>query len=1006
MEFGILGPVEVRHDGRLLPGGSGRERLVLAGLLLDGDRLVPAETLVDRLWQRPPGSARAQLHNLISALRARFRDVDPGLIETRPTGYVLRLRAHRLDLNEFRGLADRGRVAAEAGDHTAAVALLDQALALWRGPALADVVGVHSGRLRDALHRERLAAVEARLDALLGLGDHGTVLREVELLLADDPYAERLYCRQMLALAGLGRRGDALGVYRQAYRRFADGLGLEPGPLLRATQQRILLGEESVTGAAPVQATRPVPRQLPPAPRLTGRETLVERILGRMSGAGSTSVPVLLLVGPGGVGKSGLALAAGHRLSTVFPDGQLYADLRGSHDPPGDPYQIVERFLRALGVAGGDIPDDPEERVTLYRSHLARGRMLVVLDDAVDETQIRPLLPGAPGGGALVTSRRQLAAMLDAVRVPVPALSASDALRLLADRAGEVRIDAEPEAAREVVRLCGGLPLAVCVAAARLAVRPEEAVEELRRRLAAERGRLDELAVGDLDVRASLSLSYRALSDEARRLLRRLGSFGTADWPQWVASALLDRADGPARMLLHQLADVHLVEPLGRDAVGQQRYRLHDLVAEYARERNTVDDQPAERGAAVERLLSGWLALAGEADQRLATPEPPEASPPSGDGQRALRVDPRAWFETERAGLLAAVDQAVRADLPDLAGRLALAVSGFLRIRSYAADWEHTLRLVLAGLPDETADPLLRGRLLGELFAACLGRDRYAALPAIAADQLALTRQVDNPELLVHAFGNAGVAALRTGQPRQAYDWMAQAVEAARHPELPGQLLRNTLGTLGFVHWEAGEPERAVPLLAEALSVGDDPAHPLRTAMHRYHYGLALTDVGELVPAREALTEAMAVSAQMGDDLGTAYVEQALADVEIRAGRLPEATRLLERALTGHEAIGHSDGLAETLRAIGDLAAAEGRWADAGTSLRRALELWRGIGSRHQVIRVLARLERVGTALGDDDAAGTYRAERRSILDELGLDEAALQLPPCYLAAKGSPASE
>ncbi|MGX7670791.1 BTAD domain-containing putative transcriptional regulator [Plantactinospora sp. DSM 117369] len=994
MQFGILGPVEVRHDGRLLPSGSGRERLVLASLLLGAGKVLPADVLITRLWEQPPGSARAQLHNLISGLRRRFRAVDPDLIETRPTGYLLRLRGHRLDLTEFRDLADRGRAAASGGDHTAAVALLDQALALWRGPALADVAGVDSGRLREALHGERLGAAEAKLDAVLGLAEYEAVLREVEPLLADNPYAERLYCQQMSALAGLGRRAEALAVYRRAYRRFVDGLGLEPGPLLRATQQRILLGEP-VAGAG-TERTRPVPRQLPPAPALTGRESLLDRVLGQMTTADPACAPVVLLTGPGGVGKSALALAAGHRLGAAFPDGQLYADLRGSHDTPGDPYRIVERLLRALGVAGGDVPDDPEERVTLYRSHLARGRMLVVLDDAADEAQLRPLLPGSAGSGAVVTSRRHLAAMLGAARVPVPALSTEDAVRLLTEAVGEARIAAEPEAAREISRLCGGLPLALCIAAARLAVRPEETVDELRQRLAVERGRLDELAVGDLDVRASIALSYRALPAEARRLVRRLGLLSTTDSARWAAQALLDTTDGRARALLHQLADVHLVEPLGRDAVGQQRYRLHDLVAEYARERLMVDDEPADREQALARLLRGWLDLAGEADELLGTPEAErnrETGPMVSSGQRALRADPLAWFETERAGLVAAVGQAGRANLPDLAGGLALRLSGFLRLRSYDDDLEHMLRLALSCVPTSGADPL-RARLLGELFAACLGRDRYAELPAIAADQLAVARRIDDPQLLVRALTNSGLAALRAGPSGEAFDWLARAVSTARDLQLPGHLRRDALATLGFAYWEMGDPGRAVPLLAEALAVSDAPIPPLRDALHRYHYGLALTDTGELSGARQALAEAMEVSVRLRDDLGTAYLEQALADVDIREGRLPEAARRLDRALAGHEALGHRDGLAETLRSLGDLAAAEGRWADAEASLRRALELYRRIGARPQAARVLARLDRVSVAVGDGGAAAGYRVRWRAILDGLSLAEAALQLPP------------
>ncbi|MDG6106218.1 tetratricopeptide repeat protein [Dactylosporangium aurantiacum] len=988
MRFGLLGPVEVREEGRLLPAGGGRARLVLACLLVDADRLSPTDLLIAALWQAPPSSAKAQLHNLVSGLRRRYRPVDPALIETRPTGYTLRLGPHRLDLADFRALAERGRAAAEAGDHTAALALLDRALALWRGPALADLDGPGVAALRETLHRERLAAAEVKLDVALALGDHDTVLREVEPLVAAHPYAERLYRHQMLALAGAGRRAEALAVYRRAYRRLVDDVGMEPGPLLRATQRRILHGRPVAPPAAP--PARPVPRQLPPAVELAGRGPLLEEIAGRLDGTGA---PVVLLVGPGGVGKSGLAVAVAHRLRTVYPDGQLYADLRGSHGTPADPHRILERFLRALGVPAADLPADPEERVTLYRSHLAAARMLVVLDDAADEAQLRPLLTGS--GGVLVTSRRQLAALLPVARFVVPALPAADAVRLLATGAGEARVAADPAAAREIVRLCGGLPLAVCIVAARLAVRPGTPLDELRRRLAAQRGRLDELTVGDLDVRASIALSHDALPADARRLLLRLSLVTAADWPRWVAQALLDAPAPHARTVLDQLAEVHLVEPLGRDATGQDRFRLHELVAEYARERHRTDEPPAERDGAVHRLLDGWLALAGAADELLGdatgAPGPRPASPPE-DGARAVRAGALDWFETERAGLVAAVDQATAAHLPDVAAALALRMSTFLGNRGYADDWEHTLRTAIRGARAGGSHRLL-ARLLDALFKAHLQRDEHPRLPAVAAEQLAVATALGDVELQVLALRNAGLGALRLGRFDEAFDRLERAVATARGRAAPGPLLGETLDTLGFARWDTGDAATAVSLLEEALAVDTPPPGSLRAALRRYHYGLALTAAGRLDDAGHALTAALRTSLAVGDDLGTAYVEQALADVATGQGRLAEAAQRLERSLAVHRTVDRPDGHAETLRALGDLAAAEGRWSDATAALHQAVGIWQRIGATVQTARGLARLERVAAAAGDEAAAAAYRGRWRSVLGGLGLDESALHLP-------------
>ncbi|MEV0134403.1 BTAD domain-containing putative transcriptional regulator [Dactylosporangium sp. NPDC050688] len=987
MQFGLLGPVEVRDQGRLLPGGSGRARLVLASLLIDADRLSPTDLLIATLWQDPPGSAKAQLHNLVSGLRRRYRAIDPALIETRPTGYTLRLGPHRLDLAEFRALTGRGRAAAGSGDHTAALALLDRALSLWRGPALADLDGPSTAAVREALHRERLAAAEVKLDAALALGGHDTVLREVEPLLAAHPYAERLYRHQMLALAGVGRRAEALAVYRRAYRRLVDDVGMEPGPMLRATERLILRGRPVAQPPAP--PARPVPRQLPPAVELAGRGALLDEITGRLDGAGA---PVVLLVGPGGVGKSGLAVAAAHRLSTAYPDGQLYADLRGSHDTPADPHRILERFLRALGVPAADLPADPEERVMLYRSHLAAARMLVVLDDAADEAQLRPLLTGT--GGVLVTSRRQLAALLHVARFVVPALPAADAIRLLATGAGEARIAADPAAAREIVRLCGGLPLAVCIVAARLAVRPGTPLDELRRRLAVQRGRLDELTVGDLDVRASIALSHDALPAGARRLLLRLSLVTAADWPQWVAQALLDAPARHARTVLDQLAEVHLVEPLGRDAAGQDRFRLHELVAEYARERHRADEAPAERDRALHRLLHGWLALAGAADDLLGDATgatDPRVAPPE-DGARAVRAGALDWFETERAGLVAAVDQAAAAHLPAVAVALALRMSTFLGNRGYVDDWEHTLHTAICGARTGGAHRPL-AKLLDALFKAHLQRDEHPRLPAVAAEQLAVATALGDVDLQVLALRNAGLAELRLGRFDEAFDCLERAVATARGRAAAGPLLGETLDTLGFARWDTGDAAAAVSLLEEALAVEGSPAGSLRAALRRYHYGLALTAAGRLDEARHALAAALETSHAVGDDLGTAYIEQALADVAIGQGRPAEAAQRLERALAVHRRVDRPDGHAETLRALGDLAAAEGRWADATAALHQAVDIWQRIGATVQTARGLARLDRVAAASGDAAAAAAYHGRWRAVLAGLRLDEAALHLP-------------
>jgi DNA-binding SARP family transcriptional activator len=993
VDFGVLGPVEARRAGEVLPVGSGRERFVLAMLLLNADRVVAADRLVDAMWEVPPSSARAQLHNMLSNLRRRL-GVE-GLIATRPVGYELLLGCHQLDLERFRRLVERGRELAAAGEYGPAAATLSEAAALWRGPALADVPDELVGGLREALHDERLAAAEAQLDAELALSRHDAVLQALAALLSDHPYRERLYEVQMVALVGSGRRADALAVYQRVYRRFVADLGVEPGYALRGLEQRILRGE--VVGPDRPRSLL-VPRELPVAAALTGRDKLTGAVSDALRRLGDSGPVVAVLVGPGGVGKTAVAIACAHELAEAFPDGQLHADLRGSHERPADSHAVVGRFLRTLGVDGASLPDDGEERVAMYRSRLADTRTLVVLDDAECEAQVRPLVPGGSGCAALVTSRRQLGALVGAKRWMVPVLEATDAVELLVRIVGPERVTTASEAATEIVESCGRLPLAVCIAAARLAARPDWTVDELRRRLAEEHGRLDQLSVGDLDVRASIALSYRTLDPLPRKLFGRLGRTGFPDWPDWVADTLLDQ---PAERLLDQLTDAHLIEPIGHDAVGQRRFRLHDLVATFARERALAEDPPQQWTEAQTRLLSTWLSLATVADEQiphdLVRAPAMDTTPPPATATQFVRSTPSGWFEAERRCLLVAIDQACQLDPPDLAGTLALRVAGFLSLRGYHDDWDRTVRQALCRVVEPQAG-LLRARLLGSLCIACQRSDRYPELTAAAAEELAVARRVGDREEEVRALTHIGLAALMTGRYDEAIDRLEQALTEAHRPDVSDRLLHDTLRYLAFANMTTGHAGCAVPLIEEALSLGRAMRYTTRTALHLYHYGMALGEAGRPEEAEAPLAEAIHTCHELGDDCHAAYAEQALADIDIRRSRHAVAAERLERARQVHAKRGEGDGLAETVRSTGDLAAAQGNWPTAITLLHRALDIWRTIESHIEVARTLARLHRAHTALDQHDTAAACRREYQSLLARLNLDDACLYLPPHYLS--------
>jgi tetratricopeptide (TPR) repeat protein len=364
---------------------------------------------------------------------------------------------------------------------------------------------------------------------------------------------------------------------------------------------------------------------------------------------------------------------------------------------------VLARFLRSLGVDRAAIPDDVEERAALYRSRLADRRLLIVLDNAACEAQLRPLLPGTPGCAVLITSRMRLAGLNGSRLVDLDILEADQAVELLARVAGPLRVAAEPGAAREIVRLCGFLPLAVRIAGARLGARPHWRLDRLEADLADEHHRLDQLRLGDLEVRASLALSYQSLDATARRAFRRLGLLEIRDFAPWVTAALLDIPQTQAEELVDTLVDMQLLDVAGRDATGALRYRFHDLLRAYAREVVAAEETDADRRAALDRAFGGWLVLAEEAGQCMAgaafavTFDPGTCWRPDESVISSVVADPSGWFEAEWAALVGAVDQAYSVESDQIGWALGVRLARFFLVREYYDDWRHVCELMLAG---------------------------------------------------------------------------------------------------------------------------------------------------------------------------------------------------------------------------------------------------------------------------------------------------------------------
>ena len=970
----MLGPVEVWRDGHRLVVGSRRARLVLGLLLLNGGRLTSAEALIDGLWpQSPPPSARAQLHNMIGHLRRTLAESGRELLVTRPGGYELRLDDSTLDLHEFRRLVGSATQATAGSDHLAAVTAAAEALDTWRGPAFADL---DAGLVRDqraALHEERLAATEVLLGAELALGRFDDMRERLPDLIAEAPYRERLHEFHLLALHGTGRSAEALAVYHRTRERFVDELGIEPGPELRAVAERLANGDDR----AP--AGQRAPRQLPSVtPVLTGRTAMVDEITTALR----TTAGAAVLVGPGGAGKTTVAVAAAHGLLAAYPDGQLYAELRGSRPNPADPQAVLARFVRALAPDGTTVPVDAAQRVAAYRDLLAGRRVLVVLDDAADEDQVRTLLPDTPGCAAVVTSRQRLGGLPNATGWSVPMLAPDDSVRLLTRLVGAERVHREPAAAADIAALCGHSPLGVCIAGARLGMHRDLPLADFRDRLAARSQRLDELAVGDLNVRTTIALSYEGLDPGARRLFRRLGLVTAPDWPEWVAGEPV----GP-------LVDNHLVEALGVDAAGQRRYRLHDLVADFARERLADEETEEDRRATVAATLDTWLALATDAD--LRTPhgaEYAEGLPAAPPPHRV--ADPQTWFEVERASLVAAVEEACRLGDAATAAALALRTAGYYGVRAFDDDRTHMLMHAAACVREHGSDELLV-RVLNALFATLLQQSRYLDLAAVDVEQLAVARRLGDPEWELRALYGSGFLARSSGRLREAALLHDEAIGLARRRTgVATQALTNNLIGLADVHAEAGEPERGLPLFEEVLEIEREDRHSRQRAVLLHAYGMALVDAGRLDEATEVLTSGVEVARALGDDFGVATLSQKLADADLRAGRLTEAAERLAECLRAHEAMDNREGVAWTLRSQSDLAAVERRWPDAVTASTRALEILLPIGEPLEIARTLDRLARALDEVGEPRRAAAHRAECAAILADRGLGEECLDHPP------------
>jgi DNA-binding SARP family transcriptional activator/tetratricopeptide (TPR) repeat protein len=613
MHFQVLGPVRAQRGDDVIEVGQPRQQAVLAMLLLAGGRVVSPTELVDGVWgEAAPGRAIGAVRNYIYRLR-RAMEPDPAsprMLRSVGSGYLLEATADALDAGRFEQQVSKARYHRDDDDLLACAELLRQALALHTGEPLAGVPGPYAHAQRARLVERRLIVLEDRLDVELRAGLHTTVVAELSGLVAEHPLRERLLELRMLALYRCGQQTSALDAFAEGRRRLVSELGVEPGPALRELQRRILAGDDALNATqepnrvvVPTQR-RPAPNQLPAAVAdFTGREEVVEQVTAALRET-RDALPVWVISGLGGVGKTAVAVRIAHRLAGHFPDGQLYADLHGLNEQPAYPETVLRSFLRALGVPNATIPDELDERAALLRSVLAGRRMLMVLDNARDAAQVQPLLPGSTGCAVLITSRDKLTSLPGIRRYELTEFTMAEALVLLGRIVGEPAVTEEPQAARAVVRACGRLPLAVRISASRLAARPNWTLGVLAERLADQRERLEELRIGDVAVGSTFRLGYDQLDPDLARAFRLLSVSLPDGFSRYSAGAMLDCSPRAAERLCERLVDLSLLQ-----SAGAGRYRQHDLLRVFARE-HTPPTAPADLIAAQSRLVDFHMTVA------------------------------------------------------------------------------------------------------------------------------------------------------------------------------------------------------------------------------------------------------------------------------------------------------------------------------------------------------------------------------------------------------------
>ncbi|WBQ02447.1 AfsR/SARP family transcriptional regulator [Kribbella sp. CA-293567] len=1015
IRFRVLGTTEVSVDGVALPLRAKRLRALLTALLVEPNRVVAPESLIEALWAgEPPAGPERALHTAVSRLRTALGPAAE-VIRTVPGGYLIELAPDQLDLTEFGALLEQADMLSDVGERKR---ILTQALELWQEVPLTGDSAAESLQGRPWLVLERLRAMEQLVDVRLALGEHAAVIAELTVLTREHPLRERLWVHLMLALYRSGRQADALAAYRELTAVLAEELGVEPAAEVRALHQSILRGDVPAADQGRQPAPEPEPAasegwrahwQLPAdLSDFVGRENLIHDLRSRLRD--SAAMPIVVVSGPPGVGKSALATHLGHRLREQFPDGHWHVRLAGASGAPREPFDVLGELLGLTGIDAYELPANLDARSALLRSTLADRRVLLVLDDARDAAQVRPLLPGTAGNAVLVTSRNDLTGLsvtVGARGARLAMLEPVESTDLLIGMLGRERIVGEQAAALELAKLCDHLPLALRIAAGLLAAQPDKSVAEYAEELRTG-DRLAALAIGDepgTAVEVAFSLSYEALPPLPRRLFALLGVVPGSDLTAPAAAALLGCPPREVGPLLDRLVSVNLLQ---RE---RSRYRMHDLIRLYAEGRAAVEPEADE---AWRRLLDWYLRTADAAIDFKYRSHVRLTGRLFNENPFADQNQADSWLQAEESNLIACVLRAADNGPYDAAWRLADV------LRHYLARVDHfrpLQRMVEAGL----RAALVAGDRAGEgAMRHALGVTHFTS-----GDNLAAIAEISAASELYAEVGfrlgeagllcNLGMAYDNVGDVTRAAGLLFRGIAIFRELGRVGSLAP-ALHSLSAVYYNLGDLDAAVAAADESWEVDPDPwsrhvslinrgsafrllgdwaaaeadlTGALTMADHPsvagyYELALLYADLERFEEAAEQAATGLEFSRRDGLEWFEAAALKTLAIARHGQGRLDQAERLHREAHEIAVRLTHRTTEAEALLGLAVIALTRDQPAEAlelgGDALRIARELkTRVIEAR--ILRLLAEASRANGSLGD---AERLAGEEAAIKAETG----------------------